>query len=85
MGMRCPIDQIDQLCWLLDVLLPSMVNECSIHHVGMLVIGCSVGHDGYWMSYWWFLDALFIVVVGRFDKHKQKNRLKQNFTTKLLS
>ena len=51
--------------WLLDVL---------IHHVGMLVIGCSVGHDGYWMSYWqwWILDTLFIVVIGRFDKRKQK-------------
>jgi hypothetical protein len=50
-----------------------------INHVGMLVIGCSVGHDGYWMSYlhWWFLDTLFIVVIGRFNKHKQKkNRLR---------
>ena len=50
----------------------------------MLAIGCSVGHDGYWMPYWWYLDALLTVVVGRFDKHKQKNRLKQNFTTKQL-
>jgi hypothetical protein len=62
------------VCWLMDVPLPSMVNGCSIHHVG------------YWIFCrpWWFLDALFIVVVGRFDKHKQKNRLKQSFTTKLI-
>ena len=52
--------------------------QCSIVQIGMLVIGCSVGHDGYWMSYWhwWFLDTLFIVVIGRFDKHKYKNRLR---------
>ena len=85
------------VCWLFDVLLPSMVNGCSYSscwHVGywmfcrpwwsldvlltLVVIGCSAGHDGYWMSYWhwWFLDNLFIVVIGRFDKHKQKKRLR---------
>ena len=65
-----------------------LVIGCSIALDGkwfiMLIIGCSVGHDGYWMSYCWFLDALLTVVVGRFDKDKQKNRLKQNVTTKQL-
>ena len=43
-----------------------------INHVGMLVIECSIGHDGHW----WFLYTLFIVVIERFNKHKQKNRLR---------
>jgi hypothetical protein len=37
--------------------------QCNIVQIGMLVIGCSVGHDGYWMFLFiklacWLLDVL---------------------------
>jgi hypothetical protein len=37
---------------------------CPIDQIGMLVIGCSVGHDGYWMFLfimlvYWLLDVLY--------------------------
>jgi hypothetical protein len=43
--MRCAIDRIGML--LLDVMVRSMVKGCSIHLVGMLVIGCPIDHGGY--------------------------------------
>jgi hypothetical protein len=61
----CDVLLTKLVCWLLDVLLPSIVNGCSYS---------SCWHVGYWMSYWhwWFLDTLFIVVIERFDRHKKK-------------
>ena len=41
----------------------------------MMVIGCPIDIGG-------FLDTLFIVVNGRFDKHEYKNRLRTKFYDK---
>jgi hypothetical protein len=52
--------------------------DVHVHHIGMLAIGCSVGHGGYWMSYWHWgvLDTLFIVVIEHFEKHKENKPVK---------
>ena len=58
----CDVLLTKLVCWLLDVLLPSMVNRCSYS---------SCWHVGYWMFCrpWWLSDVLLTLVVFGYSVH----------------